>query len=699
VPAPVTESLAVVAALTAAAGRAAPDALTDNVVLPSKSDVLPPKLALFNLQKYIKENDFAVEFMHKGGVRLLIDLVESENVVLTGNTLAYALQGIRGVMEYDNGWGDFSDEFIDRIIIILASSSVPNIVRPATVIVRKLIVASPKAASGSAKGKQKARENEAINQYGFDRVFNRICEVGHKVPDDHGGSPADRVFRPIIKRLEGTRDLELVAQSLALINAALRSAQQEGSKRYSDLIAVIEGLGARRHVTRLIPSSHNNPVEPRILDFQTRYANVLRYHSLRPVRPQTNPTHDRYLEEIWHAGRLDQEETHSLASPRPSMQDYHSMRSAGGQRTWEGWRRMGLSIDYVDATDPLSETELFRSVGELGLECLHYYATHEDNFHSVVMEQLARPTDRSCPIGRASAECVKILYDYYKISQSAQRGPSHFQPFMLNFPRLHSFVLKFFLRMWQDSESRLDDFERLSYLVRSQVRITLDDEQSKTWLDLERDFLGSDYRNIRDVQMEMIDKEDGLLERPAISVLRDKVKQEAVEVMLEQRVICMQQGAWFNAAHVLTPGMDVSVRASTSRPHRFVRLSPNRRTLAWAEYPQRLEEKPTFESLKDKSELSFPVQSLTLAVELSAISEIKTQTGCAVGSRAPDTPSKNSFSIMSGGTSLLDLNAIHIAQFAEWTDGLRVLKGSGMATQESTNYTNVSELAPYACSS
>lgn len=197
---------------------------------------------------------------------------------------------------------------------------------------------------------------------------------------------------------------------------------------------------------------------------------------------------------------------------------------------------MGLAIDFVDDTDALVETELFRNVGELGLECLHYYAKHEDDFHSVVLEQQARPAERRCPLGRASAECVKILYDHYKLSQTGtQRGAAHFTPFMLNFPRLHTLVLKFFLRMWHDSESRVDDFERLSYLVSSQVRLTLKDEHTKTWLNLENDFLGTDYRNIRDCQMEMIDKEDGLLERPAVVDLRNKVSREAQEVMADQR--------------------------------------------------------------------------------------------------------------------------------------------------------------------
>lgn len=458
-------------------------------------------------------------------------------------------------------------------------------------------------------------------------------------------------------------------------------------------------------------TSTNNIVEPRILDFQSRFANVLRYHSLRPVRPQTNPIHERYLREIWHAGRLDEEDTGDITSPRPSMAEYPT--SSNVPRTWEGWKRMGLSLDFIDNTDPLVETELFRSVGELGLQCLHYYATHEENFHSIVLEQQARPVDRRCPIGRSSAECVKILNDHYKITQSSQRSPTHFTPFMLNFPRLHTLVMKFFLRMWHDSESRQDDFDRLSYLVASQVRQTLAEEHTKTWLNLERDFLGTKYRDIREGQMEMIDKEDGLLERGAVVALRSKVGKEATEVMADQRVICMQRGSWFNSVHVLTPGIDQMVHSSPSRPLRFVMLSLDKRTLAWSAFSARPKDTPTFASLKEH-------------IDLANVTSIKLQTGCAVRSRTPDVASKLSFSLMSGNeASLLDLDAIHAQQFAEWTDGLRVLKAQqarsaaaavaaaaaengntptepappvpemgGMTTQESSNYVHIlTELA------
>lgn len=115
-------------------------------------------------------------------------------------------------MDYDNGWGDFTDDLIDRVLHVLATSVTPNIVRPATVVVRKLILASPKPGS-NAKGKQRAREGDAVNNYGFDRVFARIVAVGEKLLDEqHRSGPVERFFRAIVKRLEGTRDLELSAQ-------------------------------------------------------------------------------------------------------------------------------------------------------------------------------------------------------------------------------------------------------------------------------------------------------------------------------------------------------------------------------------------------------------------------------------------------------------------------------------------------------
>ena len=89
--------------------------------------------------------------------------------------------------------------------------------------------------------------------------------------------------------------------------------------------------------------------------------------------------------------------------------------------------------------------------------------------------------------------------------------------------------------MWSDSESRRPDFDRVALLVRTQVRVTLARESQKTWLHLEKDLLESDYRTIRDRQMEMLEKEDGLLSRQSVKELKSKLGKEAYDVVTGQR--------------------------------------------------------------------------------------------------------------------------------------------------------------------
>ncbi|ORY33129.1 hypothetical protein BCR39DRAFT_521383 [Naematelia encephala] len=672
---PTTEALAVVTSLNAPGTlRTSQDS---NAVSPDQPAVLPLKLALFNLQKYIKEEDFAVEFMLRGGMKMLVKLLEQHEGGLSGNSLAYALQGVRGIMEFENGWNDLSDTFVDRILEILVSSAQPNVIRPATAIIRKLVISnSPSAAKGkgkTGKGKEKAADGEASNRFGFDRVYVRMEQVGSTLKEEGGSAGRALVLKIVIKRLEGTGDLELVAQSLGLLTACLRSAHQESSRHYWELVIILESLGLRRYVSRLMPTCANNIVEPQILNFQARYATILHNRRHRPVRPAQDAQQEKMLSEIWHAGRLD----NNKIDGTPKIQ-------SGGERTWEGWRRIGLWPEFEGDDVPafLMEVDLFRDVGELGLECLHWFAMHDENFYNLVIEQEARPFDRRCPIGKASAECVRILCEHYKVSQAGHHAPSSFQVFLLNFHRLHSLVLRFFMRMWHDSESRLPDFPRVSLLVHSQIRLSLNDEANKTWLNLEHDFQETEYRTIRDRQMELMDREDGMSSKPAIKELRETLSKEVYDMISEQRIGCMLQGGWFNVARVISPGITATVKAYPAKPVRFMRLSPNRHTLAWADFAQRTAN-PPFESLRER-------------IELSNVTDIRSQTGCAVNSRSPNITSKLSFSLMTGSEiSLMDVDAIHAAQLAEWTDGLRVLRGEiGMSTQDSANFVHIlTELA------
>jgi hypothetical protein len=64
-------------------------------LLNTPTDSIPLKLALFNLSKYVNEEDFAVEFMLKGGVRTIMKLLEREEGGLSGNSLAVSHTHLR----------------------------------------------------------------------------------------------------------------------------------------------------------------------------------------------------------------------------------------------------------------------------------------------------------------------------------------------------------------------------------------------------------------------------------------------------------------------------------------------------------------------------------------------------------------------------------------------------------------------------
>ena len=78
---------------------------------------------------------------------------------------------------------------------------------------------------------------------------------------------------------------------------------------------------------------------------------------------------------------------------------------------------------------------------------------------------------------------------------------------------------------------------------------------------------------------------------------------------------------------------------------------------------------------------------------MQAIADVHTTTAYAVNSRSAGQASRLSFSIVNRhGETLLDLDAIHAEQRAEWVDGLGVLMGRGeMKSVESEAYVKVSQ--------
>lgn len=75
--------------------------------------------------------------------------------------------------------------------------------------------------------------------------------------------------------------------------------------------------------------------------------------------------------------------------------------------------------------------------------------------------------------GLSSHQLVRIFFllDYLSNSNLISlpdSTPTPFQPFFLNFYKVHALAMHFFLRMWSESGSASDDFGRIVALTRSQ---------------------------------------------------------------------------------------------------------------------------------------------------------------------------------------------------------------------------------------
>ncbi|KAK0189031.1 ELMO/CED-12 family-domain-containing protein [Armillaria mellea] len=565
------------------------------------------RLALFSLQKFIREEDFAHHFISQNGLAELVDVIYT----FPGNVLAYALSAMQNLMELDYGWSNLDDTFILKIVQILSSQNLINVCRPATAILKKLVEADP---------------------YGFHVVFEQMRRESG-------------LLETVINRL-GSADTAMVQHSMMLINSLLAHASDS---RWEEFISEMERLNVRKAVVDLTSC---------ILDFQANIIRVTHRKKTTPVDPQNQPAHDADLRFIWTSSKLEEH--------------------IDADNTVVRWRKLGFETEDIE--------QEFRDVGVLGLHCLKNFVTDDPDFSKVILEQLSRPEKRRCPIGKASNEVVELLSEHWAIFAPGYSTSTTFQPFFLDFAKAHSLATHFFIRMWGESGAAAGDFTRVAALVRSQVKVGLRSENVRPWHEVEHDFLECEYKAVRDRQMQELEMEDDLLSKVPIRNLRAKIYKESFEFVRQQRIQCLLQGAWFvNALPPSSPANRESSRRP-SRPWRFMRLDNALKYLHYVD-----------------SGVKFPVRNgledLPERIEVATISEIATGTCIAppgvlrdhndLPPTSPAGPSPLSFSLLSAHEgSLADQIAPDQSRWADWTDGLNMLRRDGghVASQETAGF-------------
>ena len=91
----------------------------------------------------------------------------------------YALTAMQNLMDLDYGWATLDDAFIFKVVQILSSpSSLINVCRPATAILKKLVEADPVSAPGpmtpSSSRSPPVAAPGSVYRYGFRVVFEQM---------------------------------------------------------------------------------------------------------------------------------------------------------------------------------------------------------------------------------------------------------------------------------------------------------------------------------------------------------------------------------------------------------------------------------------------------------------------------------------------------------------------------------------------
>ncbi|KAF9525327.1 ELMO/CED-12 family-domain-containing protein [Crepidotus variabilis] len=581
------------------------------------------KLTLFSLQKFIREEAFAGEFLSHNGLDELVDVINTTS----GNTLAYALTAMQNLMDLDYGWSTLDHSFILRVVEILSSAqSLVNVCRPATAILKKLVEADP--TSGMQATGTNMTQSGSVNRYGFQIVFEQMRK-------ERG------MLETVVNRL-GSADTAMAQYSMMLINSLLSHANDAW---WDEFISELERLNVRKAVVRLMSLNTIEDLTSCILDFQANMLRVTYRKKTTLVDPETDESHAEALHAIWDCAKLDV----SLDADDQPLK----------------WRKIGFYTEDI--------VQEFSEVGVLGLECLRRFVEGDQDFPKMLLEQLSRPEERRCPVAKASNEVVELLSEHWAIFGSGYSTSTTFQPFFLDFQKVHNLATRFFIRMWSDSGAADGDFTRVVALVRSQIKSALRRENSRPWHEVESDFLDIEYRAVRDRQMKELELEDDLLSKVPVRNLRAKLYKESFEFVRQQRTQCLLQGAWFiNAIPASSPRESVR---RPSRPWRFMRLDAGLKYLHYVD-----------------SAVKFPVRNgledLPERIDISMISEIATGT-CAPPPNVlrdqndlPPTsslvPSPLSFSLLSAHEgSLADQIAPDQSRWADWTDGLNMQRRDG----------------------
>ena len=638
------------------------------------------KMAVFKLQTSINDPAFADVFISSGGLVILRRLIMSSG----GNTLAYSLQSLTRLLEVDMGWdifeGPTASDLVERVVELIVTNPLVNILRGAMSILVALVGHSQSSGHGGTQ--------RTPGTFGFRALKPAVAVF-------------PQFFELVIQQLRSA-DHALCANALMLINALIRDAisnddaaakgkqHSNNGEDWPKLIKRLQDLGLIKAVYHLMQSSALQDLAHPMLEFQTLTKVLLRKWREIAVDLE-QPEHRRALKGL-----------HLASAPDRTATNGHSKQESGdsgkkGSRKHnpEKWRRLGFETE--------SPAQEFDTAGFLGMmDLTDYVRKNEDRFQKLLLEQASKPLSERCPVARASLAVTMILHDHFELDKvdledakgyqlmEDQDHDKLFRTLLLQWARLHTAGLHSFFRIWRATGAVQTDFDKVAELVRILVEQVVGQAlRTKDVLEAEEEIQEFEVSRLRELQMELLEMSFEDTWGQHLGQVRDELKQEALQFVKEQRVRCLLQGSWFTRPIPKGDQGDspAKPRLYTPTPWRFARLSHNRRFLHYADFPDQLSPEPGLDRLTEKVDLG-TISSVVSNV--SAPDDVKSTTSVGTVKNLVANPRSTTkitiYSHADGGSgdeqAILTLWPLTHSLASEWLDGLLMLLNQTPITAE-----------------
>ncbi|KAK3694269.1 ELMO/CED-12 family protein [Podospora appendiculata] len=646
------------------------------------------KMAVFKLQSSINDPAFADVFISSGGLVILRRLIMST----TGNTLAYSLQSLSRLLEVDMGWDIFegaaAGDLVERVVQLIVTNPLVNILRGAMAILVALVGHSPGNGRGPAR---------TPGPFGFRALKPAVAVY-------------PQFFELVIVQLQSA-DHALCANALMLINALIRDAvsndgiaavaMSKGTgvgEEWSKFIKRLQDLGLIKAVYNLMQSSSLQDLAHPLLEFQSLTKVLLR--RWREVRVDLErPEHRRALKGLHLASAPERRHvnvgtgaatTTAATGPATSItaEDSEAAKKGSRRHNPEKWRRLGFETE-----SPAIEFDVAGFLGMMDLT--DYVRKNEDGFQKLLLEQSTKPLHERCPVARASLAVTMILYDHFEVDRSdtddirsyqtldaAKANDKLFRPLLLQWSRLHTAGLHAFFRMWKTTGAERDDFDKVAELVRILVeQVVGQASRTKDVLEVEDDLQEYDGGRLRELQMDLLELSFEDQWGSHLYQVREELKHEALQFVKEQRIRCLLEGSWFTKPQPRSTTNYAQQQNSYQKrrlyqPWRFAKLSHNRRYLHYADFPEQTAQDPGLEALTEKVDLG-TISSVVSNVSApgEAETEIWSQNSSATASASTATYQKHAPT--SASTATKATTKITIYSYSNGTAPAPVTGGTG----------------------